>query len=104
MVPWTLLATGIFGGTFVLHNHSCAQIHPLRLLVKVIGKAAIMLEMNKYPLMLYCWSVLFLRLLDVCWLLCRPDRDVRTDCLDDSAIRHGVSNIWGSKEETSKGE
>ena len=85
-------------------RHLCAQTHHLWLLVKVIGKAAIMLEVNKNPLMLYCCSVLFLRLLDVCWLLHGPDRDVRTDCPDDSAIRHSVNDIWDSKEENCKGE
>lgn len=88
----------------VLHNHLCAQIHHSWLLVKVAGKADIMLEVKKYLLMLYCCSVLFLRLLDACWLLCRADRDVRTDCPDDSAIRHSVNNIWGSKEENCQGE
>lgn len=63
-----------------------------------------MLERKKYPLMLYGCSVLFLRLLEECWLLCRPDKHIRTDYSDDFAMRHSVSNIWGSKEENCKGE
>lgn len=92
------------GGMFIFCNRLRAQIHHSCLLVKVIGKADIMLEMNKYPLMPYCCSVIFLRLLDECWSLCRPDRHIRTDCWDDFAMRHSVSNIWGSKKENCKGE
>lgn len=75
-----------FVAMFILHNQSYAQIYHSWLLVRVIGKIDIVLEANTYPLMLYC-SVLLLRLLDICWLLCRPDRDVRTD----SAMNHSVS-------------
>lgn len=63
MVPCILLACGLCDGMFILHNHLCAQIHHSWLLVKTIGKADIMLEVNKYPLMHYWLFVLSLRLL-----------------------------------------
>lgn len=94
MVAWTLLGIGICSGMFIFHNHLGAQLHHLCRLVKVIGKISIMLEINTYPVMLYCPFALFLMLLGRCWLLWRPDRHRRTDCLDDSIIIHNVvSNI-----------
>lgn len=60
MVPWTLLGIGICGGMFILHNHLRTQAQHSWLLV--IGKADIMVEVNKYQLMLYYPSLLFLRL------------------------------------------
>lgn len=86
MVPWILLAIGICGAMFILHNQSYAQIYHSWLLARVIRKVDIMLEVNTYPLVLYCCSISLLRLLDMCWLLCRPGRDIRTD----SAMNHSV--------------